>query len=311
MENTEWKTVRVTICSQYSEIILQESWIGYLFVFIHGLLLITTVSGNALILFALSNISVIYPPSKVLFRNLASTDLCIGLITEPFYIIYILSVVTENGSNTCQIVLCLLLISSSILCGISLCTLTMISVDRLLALFLGLRYKHVITLQRVRALLCFLWFAFSSVSLLYLWNPSVFTTVIALNVPCFLLVSTFSYSKIFLTLRNRQVQIRQESASEQFNAFSRARQLKYSKTVSNAMWVSVCVVACYLPYAIFTAVRSTIHDGYFSVIIESITVALIFLNSSINPLVYCWRIREVRRAVKGITRQCLGKCSRS
>ena len=42
------------------------------------------------------------------------------------------------------------------LCGVSILTSAAISVDRLLALFLGLRYRHVVTLRRVHgAIICF------------------------------------------------------------------------------------------------------------------------------------------------------------
>jgi len=44
------------------------------------------------------------------------------------------------------------------LCGVSILTLTAISVDRLLALLLGLRYRHVVTLRRVRVVIICSWF---------------------------------------------------------------------------------------------------------------------------------------------------------
>ncbi|XP_029184952.2 melanocortin receptor 4-like [Acropora millepora] len=303
MENTDVKNLGVTTCSRYSEIFLQHWWLGYLCIFTNVLLLIVTILENVLILIALSNVSVLHPPSKLLLRNLAAADLSVGLITQPLFIAYLLSIVAENGTNACEIVVFFLLISTSILCGISLCTLTMISVERLLALMLGLQYRQVITRSRVKAVVVFIWFVFISVNLLYFWNPRVFATIVLLNVPTFLLVSTISYTKIYFTLRRRQLQIRQGSASSQFDEHDRARYLKYRRTVTNAMWVSVCVVAFYLPSAIFTAVRRIkVYDDYFSVLTEVIVVNLIYLNSAINPLVYCWRITQARRSVKATIR---------
>lgn len=311
MENTDVKNLGVTTCSRYSEIFLQHWWLGYLCIFTNVLLLIVTILENVLILIALSNVSVLHPPSKLLLRNLAAADLSVGLITQPLFIAYLLSIVAENGTNACEIVVFFLLISTSILCGISLCTLTMISVERLLALMLGLQYRQVITRSRVKAVVVFIWFVFISVNLLYFWNPRVFATIVLLNVPTFLLVSTISYTKIYFTLRRRQLQIRQGSASSQFDEHDRARYLKYRRTVTNAMWVSVCVVAFYLPSAIFTAVRRIkVYDDYFSVLTEVIVVNLIYLNSAINPLVYCWRIAQARRSVKATIRNFCTFCNK-
>lgn len=311
MENTDVKNLGATTCSRYSEIFLQRWWLGYLCIFTNVLLLIVTISENVLILIALSNVSVLHPPSKLLLRNLAAADLCVGLITQPLFIAYLLSIVGENGTDACEIVVFFLLISTSILCGISLCTLTLISVERLLALMLGLRYRQVITLSKVKAMVVLIWFVFISVNLLYFWNPRVFATIVLLNVPSFLLVSTISYTKIYFTLRRRQLQIRQGSSSSQFDEHDRARYLKYRRTVTNAMWVSVCVVAFYLPSAIFTAVRRIeVYDDYFSVLTEVIAVNLIYLNSTMNPLVYCWRITQVRRAVKATIRNVCTFCNK-
>ena len=44
---------------------------------------ITASLGNALILVALHKVPSIHPPTKLLFRCLAVTDLCIGLIVQP------------------------------------------------------------------------------------------------------------------------------------------------------------------------------------------------------------------------------------
>ena len=46
-------------------------------------LAITASLGNALILISLNKVTSIYPPTKLLFRCLAVTDLLVGLISQP------------------------------------------------------------------------------------------------------------------------------------------------------------------------------------------------------------------------------------
>ena len=45
--------------------------------------LITAFLENTIILAALRRESSLHPPSKLLYRNLAITDLCVGIIVEP------------------------------------------------------------------------------------------------------------------------------------------------------------------------------------------------------------------------------------
>ena len=57
---------------------------------------ITAFLGNTLILVALHKETSLHPPSKLLYRNLAITDLCVGIIVEPAAVIYWSSVVKER-----------------------------------------------------------------------------------------------------------------------------------------------------------------------------------------------------------------------
>ena len=79
---------------------------------------------------------------------------------------------------------------------------------------------------------------------------------------------------------------------------------RYKKVVSSALWVQMTLVACYLPYGILLAWLyqkepiSLTHFAWFTV-----TLTLVYLNSSLNPALYCWKIKEVRQAVKDTIRQ--------
>ena len=55
-----------------------------------------TFLGNTLILVALHKDTSIHPPSKLLYRNLAKTDLCVGVVGEPLLVAYWISVMNER-----------------------------------------------------------------------------------------------------------------------------------------------------------------------------------------------------------------------
>ena len=60
------------------------------FLALNSFMAITAFLGNALILVALHKVSSLHAPSKLLFRSLAVTDLCIGLIVQPVSVSYFL-----------------------------------------------------------------------------------------------------------------------------------------------------------------------------------------------------------------------------
>ena len=114
---------------------------------INTFLSITAFLGNTLILVALRKDTSIHPPSKLLYRNLAITDLCVGIIVEPLQVAHWISVVNKRW-DICYYTDLTGYFLGVTLCSVSLITLTTISVDRLLALLLGVRYKQVVTLKR-------------------------------------------------------------------------------------------------------------------------------------------------------------------
>ena len=115
--------------------------------------------GNVLILIALRNVSSIHPPTKLLFRCLAVTDLCVGLLGQPLYVyVWYITKYLDIGNFIVELFYVCRFIST-VLVVISILSSAAISVDRLLALLLGLRYRHVVTLCRVRVLIPCVWFS--------------------------------------------------------------------------------------------------------------------------------------------------------
>ena len=144
---------------------LRPIWIAYIAISVNIILCITAALGNILILVALQEDSHrLRSPSKLLFRSLASTDLAVGLISQPSFVMHLILIVRKR-LRICQITEGVVQISSAILCGISIFTLTAISVDRLLALLLGLRYRQIVTLARVRGIIVTSWLAFPSLAI--------------------------------------------------------------------------------------------------------------------------------------------------
>ena len=258
---------------------------------------ITASLGNALILIALRKVTSIHPPTKVFFRCLGVTDLCVGLLVQPFYATLLLSRGRELSENVVNVLEAL----SFILCGVSLLTSAAISVDRLLALLLGLRYRHVVTLKRARVVTICFWLISASFGLIRLWRADITLMLAAIPVTLSLLTSIFCYMRIHLKLRHQQVQVQNQFLQGQGNGGGIPLNIaRFKKTVSSVLWVQLALVTCYVPFGIFVVLNL---NGIGSYLYTLVTSTLVFLNSSLNPILYCWKIREVKQAVKDTIRQ--------
>ena len=298
-DTTSWSTLPSSIIISFSVLNI--------------ILSITASLGNALILIALSKVSSIYPPTKWLFGCLAVTDLCVGLITQPLYVIYLL------GRDYIDMDVILALSHAShfffiVLFVISVLTSAAISVDRLLALLLRLRYRNVVTLRRVRVVIgCFWLLAVLNIALYTATRFFGIKTIHFLIGTFFgliilsIVISTSCYTKIFFTLRHQQANLQELVQPGQMNGGRNPLNIaRYKKTVWSIAWVQLALLFCYLPYTVMTLASryGKIDSSNVTTVTRQLAVCLIYLNSSLNPILYCWRIEDVRQEVKNILRKC-------
>ncbi|XP_078343174.1 melanocyte-stimulating hormone receptor-like [Oculina patagonica] len=265
-------------------------------------LFITALLGNVLIIAALQKPSSLHPSSKLLLSCLASTDFCVGLISQPVFVTHLM---LPQNPKRCFYVGILTITISLIFCGVSLMTLTAISVDRLLALMLGLRYRQVVTLRRVWVFVFTFWLSNTAIAMTYFYNPRVTAGIVGIEVFSCTVGSSFCYMKIYLTLRHHQAVVQDHNHQEQPTGVGISLNIaRYRKTVSTALWVQVTLLACYLPNGMVMALIAVTGLQTPSLNLAwAVTSFLVLLNSSLNPFLYCWKMREVRQAVKDTIRQ--------
>ena len=265
-------------------------------------LFITALLGNVLIIVALQKVLSLHPPSKLLLGCLASTDLCVGFISQP---LYVTALMIPKHSSICFYVKILFNFATPIFGGVSLLTLTAISVDRLLALLLGLRYRQVVTLRRVWVSVVAFWFSSTASAMIFFYNTRIGRGIVCIAVILCIVITTLCYAKIYLRLRQHQTQVQDHVSQAQPNEGGISVNLtRYKKTVSSSLWIQMTLLACYLPYSIATGIPATTGVGNPSTSLAlSITLSLLFFNSSLNPFLYCWKMRDVRQAVKDTIRQ--------
>ena len=303
-------TERGTHTQAFEESLCSPVWVGEFkqqslsFSAVNILLSITATLGNSLILVALHKESSLHPPSKLLYRCLATTDLLVGLVIQPLFATYWMSLVNDHWS-LCRYARDVGYIAGFTLCGVSLFTLAAISVDRLLAMLLGQRYKEIVTLRRTYIILAIVWVVCLVAGLFTHLNYHIALWCSLIYTPSCLLISIASYTKIFRALNHHQAQIQGyvQQQPSQPNALSIAQ---YRKAVYNALWVQLALVVCYVPLFTVKIVIFFSSKRFSNLfLIYGMPIVLMFFNSTLNPFLYCWKISEVRRAVKQTIRQAI------
>ena len=118
-----------------------------------------------------------------------------------------------------------------------------------------------------------------------------------------LIATIFAYTIIFFSLRHNQIHVQNHAAQGQPSQAIPLNVARYRKAVYSALWVQVTLVICYLPYGTVEALQSQNGMSLSVYCASQFTATLVYLNSSLNPLLYCWKIREVRQAAKETLRQ--------
>ena len=304
-ENVEEKTYERLFCSQEITAGIR-GYLIFLSVF-NVLLAICSSLGNILILIALHKATTLHAPSKLFLRSLATTDLLVGVISEPLTVTYWISAVRKRWDECYNIFLTSFIVGY-LLCGISLLTMTAISVDRLLALSLRVRYKQIVTLNRARAIVLVFWIFCAVCSVMHAHDSRITTWYTHITIPVCFVTSILSYTTIFWKLHRHETQVRGNIIQPEQSSNSSSGPLhisRYRKGVFSEMCLQLAVAVCYLPHGITTALWTYSGRSSSVTVLRQFTVTLVYVNSALNPLLYCWKIREVRQSVKDIIREIL------
>ncbi|XP_078368327.1 melanocyte-stimulating hormone receptor-like [Oculina patagonica] len=252
-----------------------------------------TSSGNFIILHVIWKKQELHSPSFVLLFCLAVSDLLVGLICQPFFVAYQIADLADNFSAFCVLKM-IQNISGFTTSGVTLAILSGVSVDRLLALTLHLRYNTIVTVQRILQTVVVFWFLSVTIVMLRFWIRQwiIFPVVIAVTS---FLVTTLSTLKIFQIVRRHQRQISRQQQSVQINTVN---VLKCKKSAVTVLYVYALFLIFYVPFFVTMFVETFAGYTLMVKIAYHYATTVVFINSFLNPLVYCWRIKEIRRAIK-------------
>ena len=257
-------------------------------------LMLISIIGNTLVLAAISRTPQLRSPSTILLCSLAISDLLVGFVVQP---LYIASELTEN-----DFVYQVLSILSFCACGVSLATMTAISVDRFLALHYHMRYPNLMTSHRAICASVTLWIVIFVISSSTFWKVNAYYFSAAVSIVICLLVSTVCYIRVYRVVRHHQLQIHAQRQAVESTETSQRMERSIKRAMDTFVFYIVLVLS-YLPLFIAMVMLGLPQIQVTSA--WNLTNTIAYMNSSINPVLYCWRLRELRTAIKKTVRQML------
>ena len=261
---------------------------------VHGVLSVTATVGNVTMIFALQKASSIPTTSRILVQSLTLTDLSVGLVGHPLYIVVIAGIQQNYGCEDIHVTLMVFFIVSASLVVVSLQIVALIGVDRFLAITLHLRYNELITPKRVVILVASVWIFTLSVVFIGVFFYFQVGEIVLLAVGyASVILLGIIYMKVYLVARRHQASI-----NSQAQATSSLNLARNKNLAIKTLYVFVVFELCVLPYLI-TLTVILISDP--SVVLQGtvqLATVLMMLNSSLNPIVFGWKMGEIRQIVK-------------
>ncbi|XP_046730099.1 trace amine-associated receptor 13c-like [Silurus meridionalis] len=273
-----------------------------------------TVCGNLLIIISVLHFKQLHTPTNMLVLSLAVSDFLVGVILIPSMLIWTIEScwIFKTGACISFWFICIFLTVMSIY------NVTLIAVDRYLALSHPFFYTNTISTRMMCTLVYCNWcvclaysitfYCFNLSFLNFLTCPgecyfflnqvwSVIDLVYSFIFP--LSVIIILYSRVFLIAKKHATAIRElnnhtRPQTQKITSHSMKSERKAAKVLG--ILVSV-FLACLLPYFIYSLLGSVIKlqaETFQIVIIVS------FLNSTINPFIYALFYPWFRRCIKSI-----------
>lgn len=258
-----------------------------------------TILLNLLVLVGIYKTPSLHSPSNVLLCGLALTDLGAGAIAMPVIVIESISNIFDTPSLRCVIHIVSRLIVTPF-SGVSFVTLSLISVDRLLALHFHMSYSLVVTNCRVVSCLVFVWIAGFVIASSYFWYEQLLKWSSVLIFLTCLIICSFNNLVIFRILRRHKIAIQRQQQQVQENSCENDQNnlVKDRKTSRSMLWVYLLFLACYAPYLVARILRNFKGNNTTALYVTfEVPYDLMYLNSLLNPILYCIKMRSVRNAM--------------
>ena len=269
----------------------------------------TAIALNIITIQALRKTSSLPRTLKTLLLSLAASDLAVGLLAHPMFVAHLIIRIQQNTSDDAYGAV--FAIFSETLEIASFFSVVAITVDRFLAVHLHLRYQELVTHKRVIAVVISIWVISAFLSLLFPaarldWIPKKVLKIMfaAIEAVCFITTGLLHY-KIYASVRHHTGHIQSLQVQEEAQNREMKNAVRLRKTALATFYIYFLFLACYVPiFCVDLAKLLCVETALIQHLWYYVTT-IVFFNSSLNPLIYSWKMRHIRHAVIDILRSIL------
>ena len=255
---------------------------------------------NILTIYAIRKTPSLAKNLKILLLSLAVSDLGISLLAQPMYVAQ-LTMQWKYRNESYNAIYIADLIPTNIFITATLFSVMALCAERFLAIQLHLRYQELVIYKRVIIAVISIWVFSTLTSLLKLWIPKDIMFVFSvIKDSSSIITATFLSVKLYPTLRRHINQI-QLAQNEQGKSVQRKM-----RSAMASLYVYLIFTVCYLPnICVLIIIGSTSERRNDLQHLHFYTLTLLFLNSTLNPLIYCWKVKQIRHTVIATLRNIL------
>jgi len=255
---------------------------------------------NALFITAMRKKRRLQTMHNILLASMAGTDLAVGIGSQPVFVSQEIFLVAGGSLSVYCKFFTIQRATTSCLCLLSLLHLALIAVERFVAMKYSLRYDSIVTKFRLTAAVAYCWLI-----MIFYWVTWLFYKPLipppVLVIACFLLM-VYCHLSVYFICRRHVLQIK----SEQVSTDATSKFLEERKAWKTTTIIIAGVVVSYSPGIIsIIALRNSPFPMLqrLSFSSQPFYFSCFLLNSLLNPIIYCWRIKVIRQAMLQLLRK--------
>ena len=168
--------------------------------------------------------------------------------------------------------------------------------------------RSILTVRRLYLIMAVLFFLPIPLAVFLVAGQKITISIAIMSSLLFCLsVTSVAYFKVFRIIRRHQQQIHANKSSQNFDQPTINFE-KYRKSVFSILYILVIFYIGYLPMALTLGMMLFVKENSKIILLSFyVSIVLAFLSCSLNPLLYLWRMKDIRNEVKKMIKRILCK----
>ena len=255
---------------------------------------IFAVLSNLLIVITIGKSQELRVPANILLGSLAVTDLLVGLITQPLFITWRLMLHYPSTICNSEVVHSLYECFLHLCAGSSFLSLAYLSTDRFLAVSKPLHYRANVTTTQAARNMVILWLAWIGIVVLRYSGIDEETNQTITSVIAGTLVIYLVAAQIALIVSVKRNSIQDLLSEGNATVIASKREARIALTI---VYIFLALLVFLLPAVVVQIVLGFTSSNKSKTELN-LAISALLINSSVNPLIYFWRGRDLRKAAR-------------